>query len=140
MIENDDTIDTSEPRPTREIPPDELPSNNDKEFDMTSQLNDAQEAIKVLKLTMDEKSSALQKERAIFEENRKILDKVHFSKHVKLNVGGQVFKTSIGTLLKDSDSMLAAMFSKRFDVQPDEVDGAYFIDRDGTHFRYARNI
>ena len=123
-----------------EIRPDELPSNNDKELDITPQLNDAQKAMKMLKLTIDEETSAFQKERAIFEENRKILDKVHFSKHVKLNVGGQVFKTSIGTLLKDSDSMLAAMFSKRFDVRPDEEDGAYFIDRDGTHFRYACNI
>ena len=30
------------------------------------------------------------------------------------------------------------MFSGRFDTKPDE-DGTYFIDRDGTHFRYILN-
>lgn len=35
-------------------------------------------------------------------------------------------------------SMLHAMFSGRFDTKPAE-DGCYFIDRDGTHFRYILN-
>ncbi|PFX14186.1 BTB/POZ domain-containing protein KCTD6, partial [Stylophora pistillata] len=35
-------------------------------------------------------------------------------------------------------SMLHAMFSGRFDTKPDE-DGTFFIDRDGTHFRYILN-
>ena len=35
-------------------------------------------------------------------------------------------------------SMLHAMFSGRFDTKPGE-DGTYFIDRDGTHFRYILN-
>lgn len=34
--------------------------------------------------------------------------------------------------------MLQAMFSGRFDTKPSE-DGSYFIDRDGTHFRYILN-
>ena len=34
--------------------------------------------------------------------------------------------------------MLHAMFSGRFDTKPAE-DGSYFIDRDGTHFRYNNN-
>ena len=34
--------------------------------------------------------------------------------------------------------MLHAMFSGRFDTKPAE-DGCYFIDRDGTHFRYILN-
>jgi hypothetical protein len=112
-----------------------------KGYDIASQLNVAQEAIldlnEDLKQTLDEKTSVLQKEKAIFEEMRKTLDKVHFTKHIKLNVGGQVFKTSIETLVKDPGSMLAAMFSQRFDVKLDEEDAAYFIDRDGTHFRYT---
>ena len=36
-------------------------------------------------------------------------------------------------------SMLHAMFSGRFDTKPAE-DGSYFIDRDGTHFRYILNF
>jgi len=34
--------------------------------------------------------------------------------------------------------MLHAMFSGRFDTKPSE-DGSYFIDRDGTHFRFILN-
>ena len=37
-----------------------------------------------------------------------------------------------------SGSMLHAMFSGRFDTKPSE-DRSYFIDRDGTHFRYILN-
>ena len=106
-----------------------------KQLNIPSKLVDAQQAVRSLKSTMDEEASALLEERATFETMRKKLDSVHFKKHIKLNVGGQIFKTSIETLLKDPDSMLAAMFSERFDVKPDEEDDAYFIDRDGTHFR-----
>ena len=106
-----------------------------KQRDLPSRLDDAQRAVQVLKSTLDEEAATLLEERAIFENMRRKLDSVHFKKHIKLNVGGQIFKTSIATLLKDPDSMLAAMFSERFDVKPDEEDGAYFIDRDGTHFR-----
>ena len=34
--------------------------------------------------------------------------------------------------------MLAAMFSGKFEVKPSE-DGAFFIDRDGKHFRFILN-
>jgi len=30
--------------------------------------------------------------------------------------------------------MLAAMFSGRHNIEQDEKDGSYFIDRDSTHF------
>ena len=65
----------------------------------------------------------------------KKLEHVHFSSTVKLNVGGHYFTTSLQTLTKDPKSMLAAMFSGKFDTKPAE-DGAFFIDRDGTHFRF----
>ena len=57
---------------------------------------------------------------------------------VNLNVGGRRFTTSLQTLTKDPNSMLAAMFSGKFELKPFE-DGAFFIDRDGTHFRYILN-
>lgn len=106
-----------------------------KQLNIPAKLDDAQQAIQDLKCTMDEEASVLLEERSTFEVMRKKLDTVHFKKHIRLNVGGQIFKTSIETLVKDPDSMLAAMFSERFDVKPDEEDGAYFIDRDGTNFR-----
>ena len=61
-----------------------------------------------------------------------------YSSTVKLNVGGHYFTTSLQTLTKDPNSMLAAMFSGKFDTKPAE-DGAFFIDRDGTHFRFILN-
>ena len=57
---------------------------------------------------------------------------------VKLNVGGHYFTTSRQTLTRDPNSMLAAMFSGKFEMEP-RGDGAFFIDRDGTHFRFILN-
>ncbi|XP_062521824.1 uncharacterized protein LOC134196637 [Corticium candelabrum] len=57
---------------------------------------------------------------------------------VKLNVGGHKFSTSLTTLRSQPDSMLAVMFSGRHQLATDE-DGAYFIDRDGTHYRHILN-
>lgn len=57
---------------------------------------------------------------------------------IKLDIGGQMFTTSLLTLTKDPDSMLAAMFSGRHKLRQ-ENDGSYFIDRDGAHFRYILN-
>ena len=57
---------------------------------------------------------------------------------VKLNVGGHYFTTSLQTLTKDRNSMLGVMFSEKFDMKPAE-DDAFFIDRDGTHFRFILN-
>ena len=67
------------------------------------------------------------------------LSQVHFSSTVKLDVGGQHFTTTVKTLTKDPNSVLAAMFSGRFDMKPSE-DGSFFIDRDGTHFRFILNF
>ncbi|XP_068760879.1 uncharacterized protein [Montipora capricornis] len=80
----------------------------------------------------------VRQEKDAFEYVAKTLDHVHFSSTIKLNVGGQHFTTSLQTLTKDTGSMLHAMFSGRFDTKPAE-DGSYFIDRDGTHFRYILN-
>ena len=57
---------------------------------------------------------------------------------IKLDIGGHVYTTSTLTLTRDTQSMLAAMFSGRHSVKKEE-DGSYFIDRDGTHFRYILN-
>ena len=67
------------------------------------------------------------------------IEDVKFPKIVRLSVGGVQFTTSLDTLLSQKDSMLAAMFSGRHNVEKDE-EGRYFIDRDGTHFRYILNF
>lgn len=58
---------------------------------------------------------------------------------IKLDVGGTIFSTSVSTLCKFENSMLAAMFSGRHQLVQSE-DGSYFIDRDGTYFRYILNF
>jgi hypothetical protein len=60
------------------------------------------------------------------------------SGRLKLDVGGHKFTTSLTTLTSKPESMLAAMFSGRHELIQDEK-GAYFLDRDGTHFRFILN-
>ena len=66
------------------------------------------------------------------EQNSKAIDAMskkvehfHLSSIVNLNAGGRRFTTSLQTLTKDSDSMLASMFSGKLEVTPLE-DGAFF--------------
>ena len=56
---------------------------------------------------------------------------------VELNVGGQLYTTALSTLTQPADSLLAQMFTgkTRTPVQRDSR-GRYFIDRDGSLFRY----
>lgn len=54
---------------------------------------------------------------------------------INLNVGGVQYSTTLLTLrINDPDTMLAKMFSGRFDCSPCDDDGCYFIDRDGDIF------
>ncbi|CAJ0585792.1 unnamed protein product, partial [Mesorhabditis spiculigera] len=57
---------------------------------------------------------------------------------IELSVGGKFHDTTLATLLSDQDSMLAAMFSGRWDLPKTEA-GRRFIDRDGTHFAEILN-
>ena len=57
---------------------------------------------------------------------------------VSLNVGGKEYTTTIQTLCQDPNCMLSKMFSGRFAVKKDSK-GNYFIDRDGTYFKYILN-
>ncbi|KAI7903022.1 uncharacterized protein BX663DRAFT_551878 [Cokeromyces recurvatus] len=60
---------------------------------------------------------------------------------IRLNIGGNVFETSLSTLQRDRNSLLAAMFSGRHPnmMSSLEDDGSYFIDRDPSHFRFILN-
>ena len=57
---------------------------------------------------------------------------------IKLNVGGHIFQTTIATLQKDPNSALGRMFTN-LPNQTMQREDAYFIDRDGTHFRHILN-
>ena len=83
--------------------------------------------------------AALAADAAKYEALKTRVAVTHFPTYVKLDVGGTVFKTSVSTLRAEHGSVLAAMFSSSgFDVTLNE-DGAYFFDRDGTHFRHILN-
>ena len=101
-------------------------------------LEEAVDFMKKAHELMNQQALDLRQEKEAFESVAKKLDHVHFASTIKLNVGGQYFTTSLQTLTKDKGSMLHAMFSGRFDTKPAE-DGSYFIDRDGTNFRYILN-
>jgi len=60
------------------------------------------------------------------------------ARQVKLDVGGFKFSTTLTTLTADPNSMLAAMFSGRFQVEKNE-EGCIFIDRDGQYFHHILN-
>lgn len=55
-----------------------------------------------------------------------------------LNIGGIKFETTLSTLTKYKKSLLGNMFSGKHKLEQCE-DGSYFIDRDGTNFRYILN-
>ena len=66
------------------------------------------------------------------------LSNVHFGENIKINVGGRIFKTSLKTLRKEPESVLALMFSEKFNLKKED-DGSFFIDRDGTIFHHVLN-
>ncbi|XP_029111760.1 BTB/POZ domain-containing protein KCTD14 [Scleropages formosus] len=52
---------------------------------------------------------------------------------VQLNIGGQLFSTTLSTLRRCPDSKLADMFAGPPKLRAD-ADGRFFLDRDGRHF------
>lgn len=57
---------------------------------------------------------------------------------VSLNIGGEIYTTTLDTLTRCRDSMLGAMFSGQIPTLRDNR-GNIFIDRDGKVFRYILN-
>ena len=62
-----------------------------------------------------------------------------FDEEINLNVGGTLYTTSLSTLTRFPDTMIGAMFSGRHELHKNAA-GAYFIDRDGLHFREILNF
>lgn len=70
------------------------------------------------------------------------LKKLKIRDPINLNIGGIKYSTSINTLLKHQDSFFYKMFSGHFKIKPNigkDRDKSFFIDRDGTNFRYILN-
>ncbi|KAI3951022.1 hypothetical protein MKW92_051539 [Papaver armeniacum] len=63
------------------------------------------------------------------------------SDKVRLNVGGKIFETSATTLASARRStMFGAMFDDEWNLQPNEVNQEYFIDRDPDCFSVLLNL
>ncbi|XP_077307492.1 BTB/POZ domain-containing protein KCTD14 [Lithobates pipiens] len=54
---------------------------------------------------------------------------------VQLNIGGDLYTTTLGTLKKYQGSKLFEMFNGQPKLRTD-AEGRYFIDRDGKYFKY----
>lgn len=61
-------------------------------------------------------------------------------KIVILNVGGVLHTTTRETLTRCPDSMLTAMFSGKYTSPALDLNGHYFVDRDGELFKYVLNF
>ncbi|XP_053167636.1 BTB/POZ domain-containing protein KCTD14 isoform X2 [Hemicordylus capensis] len=57
-------------------------------------------------------------------------------KIIELNVGGDIFTTTLSTLKKHPGSKLAEMFASGQPQPQTDSKGRYFIDRPGTYFKY----
>lgn len=74
------------------------------------------------------------------EEKRKIAKICNFENNeIKLDVGGHCYTTTLTSLTRFPNTMIGAMFSGRHDLKKNAA-GAYFIDRDGMHFRQILNF
>ena len=112
--------------------------SGDNDHQHNQVLTDAESHIKQACEMLQREAVRLRHEQRAIDAMSKKLEHVHFSSTIQLNVGGHRFTTSLQTLTKDPNSMLAAMFSGKFEMKPAD-DGAFFIDRDGTHFRFILN-
>ena len=113
-------------------------SQEEEERTHTQVLADVEKQIEAVCNQLKRQASRLREEQRAFDSMSKRMESMQLSTKVNLNVGGQHFTTTVQTLTRDPDSMLAAMFSGRFPMKP-SADGTFFIDRDGTYFRYILN-
>ena len=83
---------------------------------------------------------AMKVELANWEEEKKRIASTHnVEATIKLDIGGQLFTTTLTTLTRFPEAMLGAMFSGRHALTKNEA-GAHFIDRDGRHFHEILNF
>ena len=78
-------------------------SNSGKEISPHSSkvLEDVNKRVKDVFDILNRETNRVRKEMEAFDEAAKKLEHVHFSKMLKLNVGGHLFSTSLATLNKD---------------------------------------
>eukprot|EP01132_Coremiostelium_polycephalum_P008593 gene8593-10573_t len=89
---------------------------------------------------LEKQSDKLKEEIEKRDNIMKVVDISQIPNPIILNVGGSCFTTSISTLTSVKKTYFDIMFSGNFSVKPMEgTKNTFFIDRDGTHFRYILN-
>jgi hypothetical protein len=109
-----------------------------KPEDESTVLEEEKQQAALMKKQLEDEKRELEAEKQQWALTKRKLDTVHFSKIVKLSIGGKIFKQSLDILLIEPRSFFGAMFSRAWEVNLDE-EGAYFIDRDWKHFRSILN-
>ena len=77
----------------------------------TAKLSDVQKLTDEAHYLLKQDLERVREEKSNFEKMMKTLNQVHFTRTVKLKVGGKIYMTTLNTLRKDPDSMLCAMSS-----------------------------
>eukprot|EP01118_Nematostelium_gracile_P003855 TRINITY_DN1447_c0_g1_i1.p1 TRINITY_DN1447_c0_g1~~TRINITY_DN1447_c0_g1_i1.p1 ORF type:complete len:324 (-),score=92.17 TRINITY_DN1447_c0_g1_i1:40-1011(-) len=135
ILRNEDRIPSSPPSSEPRIPTDDSHSGQKEKHQSTFLLNERFEADRYDFGAIGGNKVHLLVDDDNIDEKESLADSHGI---VELNVGGKLFSTTMMTLRKDPDSMLYAMFSGVYKSKKDK-NGAYFIDRDGTYFRYILN-
>lgn len=92
---------------------------------------------------MQEEKQKLELERLLWESQQKMATQlITPNKQIKLNIGGEVFFTSIETLRKYPNCTLCLIFTSHYfcSLPPEQQEKGYFIDRDAKHFRLILNF
>ena len=90
-------------------------------------------------LDFDEKSQTAETTTATTSTGKKNDLLAINNEQITLNIGGKIFMTTYQTLTKYKESLFYKMFDEKYNTQPNSKNNSYFIDRDGTHFRYILN-
>jgi len=85
---------------------------------------------------LEEKFINVSKEEIEWEDVKVELTTMSITKKIKLDVGGDIYATSIKTLTREKDTFFTALFSKQWELQCDPIDKSIFIDRDGKLFAH----
>lgn len=121
-------------------------SSNALETDKIDRLAKTEAVNEILKIELarlHEEKQKLELERLLWESQQKMATQlITPNKQIKLNIGGEVFFTSIETLRKYPNCTLCLIFTSHYfcSLPPEQQEKGYFIDRDAKHFRLILNF
>jgi len=104
---------------------------------LCTEAEEKEKAARLERLRLDESWKQLEQERDAFQKERQVMQDLNVQEGdvIKINAGGTVFQTARSTLCLVPDSMLAAMFSGRWEKGlKRDADGVPFIDVSPTVF------